>query len=334
MNRPGERSDPEARWVVGASPAAQALEHDLARLAASDVSVLLTGEIGSGKSAAARELHRRSARSQAPLIETQLSALAPTLLEAELFGHVEGAFTGARAARIGRCERAAGGTLVLDGIETLAEALQVKLLRVLQEREFEPVGSSESRPFAARVLATSTRDLESEVRAGRFRADLYYRLAVVTLVLPPLRERGADLVLLTEALLERIAARLGTPLRTLSAAASERLGRHAWPGNLRELENALERVASLAGAAASGPIAASEFDFLDEALQGEPERFAREILAHGVPLAELERALFTEALRAARGNVAAAARALGLSRRAFEWRQARFGSAPENEGGA
>ena len=310
-------------WIEGRSPAARTLEALLAQVAPGDVPILLQGESGSGKTAAAREIHRRSPRAGEPCVEIQLGTLAPTLIESELFGHAAGAFTGAQRARAGRFERAGAGTLVLEGIETLAEELQTKLLRVLQERVVEPVGSETSLPVRARVLATSAVDLREAVRAGRFRSDLYFRLAVVVIEVPPLRARAEDLEPFCARILAGAAARLGTAPRSLSAAALERLGRHRWPGNLRELENALERALVL-GAGRSDALAATEFEFLSEAREEALVPLARTLLAQGIALPQFERALLAEALRESRNNVAAAARALGLSRKAFEHRQQRL----------
>ncbi len=309
-------------WIEGRSPAARTLEGLLGQVAASEVPVLLQGESGSGKSACARAIHQRSARAGEPLVATQLSTLPPSLIESELFGHAAGAFTGAQRARAGRFERAGAGTIVLEGIETLAEELQAKLLRVLQERLVEPVGSEESLPVRARVLATSAVDLREAVRAGRFRSDLYFRLAVVVIDVPPLRARAEDLPEFAERILAAAAARLGLSPRRLSGAAREALAAHRWPGNLRELENALERVLVL-GAGRAVEIEAGEFGFLDEARADALLPLARALLARGVGLSEFERTLLAEALHESRGNVAAAARALGLSRKAFEQRQAR-----------
>jgi two-component system C4-dicarboxylate transport response regulator DctD len=309
-------------WIEGRSPAARALEGLLGQVATSAVPVLLQGESGSGKSACAREIHRRSARAAEPLVATQLSTLSPSLIESELFGHSAGAFTGAQRAREGRFRRAGAGTLVLAGIETLAEELQAKLLRVLQERVVEPVGSEEALPVPARVIATSGVDLREAVRAGRFRGDLYFRLAVVVIDVPPLRARAEDLPELAARILVDAAARLGLPARTLSGAAQEALLAHRWPGNLRELENALERVLVL-GRGSRAEIEAGEFGFLAEARADALAPLARALLARGVGLQEFERTLLSEALAESRGNVAAAARALGLSRKAFESRQAR-----------
>ncbi len=317
----------------GRSAAARDFEQRLRRVAASDATVLIEGEGGAGKDTAARRLHALSPRSAGPLVEVDLAALSPTLMEAELFGHEQGAFTGADRARRGRFRRAEGGTLVLGGVECLSEALQVKLLRVLQERRVEPLGAEESVAVDARVLATSSLDLAQAVRARRFRDDLYFRLAVVVLRVPPLRVRTEDLPELAEVLLERAAARTGIPRRGLDPGALERLARHPWPGNVRELENALERALVLAPPGAA-PLDAQAFEFLDEALEGQAERIAREVLASGLTLDELERALIDQALRDTRDNASAAARRLGLTRRALEYRRRRESPADGSADGA
>jgi two-component system response regulator AtoC len=328
LRRPVQRNDPDGADRQGAGPpqlrsaVTRAFQRDLERVAASDVAVLIEGESGVGKNRAARRLHALSPRSAGPLVEVDLSALAPTLIEAELFGHEEGAFTGAARARSGRFARAQGGTLVLDGIERLPEALQGKLLRALQERVIEPLGAERPVPFDVRVVATSGADLASLARARRFREDLYYRLAVVRLVVPALRERAVELPGLAQELLAEIARRTGTKKRALSTGALERLAAHPWPGNVRELENALERVLVLGGGP-DGAIAAEELVFLDDSTAGVPERLAREALANGIDLPGFEKAMLAVALEESRGNVAAAARAVGLTRRAFDLRRGR-----------
>lgn len=321
--------------LQGRGAATREFEAALRRVSRSDATVLIEGEGGSGKDRAARLLHAWSPRATGPLVEVDLAALSPTLMEAELFGHEAGAYTGADRARLGRFRRAQGGTLLLGGVELCPESLQIKLLRVLQERQVEPLGSEASLPVDVRVVATSSLDLAAQVRAGRFRGDLYYRLAVVVLRAPPLRERLEDLPELVEELTGRIARRSGVLARPLSPGALERLARHAWPGNLRELENALERVLVLGSGGADRdpgrPIEASELEFLGEGVEGEAERLAREVLAGGLTLADLEQALIAEALRAHRGNASAAARKLGLTRRALEYRRRR-GSPPQASG--
>lgn len=286
--------------------------------------VLLAGESGAGKTRAARRLHELSARADGPFVGVHLGGLAESLLEAELFGHVEGAYTGAAGPREGRFQRASGGTLVLEAVETLSLALQVKLLRVLQERVVEPLGAEAPVPVDCAIVATTSVDLAAAVAAGRFRQDLYFRLAVVPLEVPPLRTRtdGPGFAALCEELLGGVAARCRVPRRPLSGAALERLAAHPWPGNVRELENALERVLVLPAPGAEGdPVGPSEFGFLGEGLRGAAAELAREALATGVSLEELERSMIEEALAETRGNASAAARRLGLSRRAFDYRR-------------
>ncbi|MEL6904398.1 MAG: sigma 54-interacting transcriptional regulator [Planctomycetota bacterium] len=297
----------------------------VARAGAADV--LIQGESGAGKSHAAKRIHALSERSAGPFVVASVAGLADSLLEAELFGHVAGAFTGATEDRPGRFRRAHGGTLVLEAIDALALPLQVKLLRVLQERVVEPVGSSASVPVDVRVVATATEDLARAAREGRFREDLFFRLAVVPLRVPPLRARagGPDFAVLCRAALAAAAERSGLGVRPLAESALDRLRNHPWPGNLRELENALERSLVLAGAdTPEEALQGADFDFLDEALGGAADEVARAALAHGVLLEDLERALFTQALDEERGNVAGAARRLGLTRKAFDYRRKRL----------
>jgi transcriptional regulator with PAS, ATPase and Fis domain len=289
-------------WVA-ASAAMRRIAGEVERAAALSSTVLLLGETGVGKGLVARTLHGRSPRRHLPFVHADCASLAPTVLESELFGHERGAFTGAIARRIGRLERAGAGTLFLDEVGELDAALQGRLLRVLQDREYERVGSSDPRRFAARVVAATQRDLASDVRAGRFRADLFYRLDVIRIAIPPLRERREDIPPLCAALLARIAASHGTVAPLLGAAAVEALARHPWPGNVRELENALERlIARFAGA----PVGA---DDVREVLHPCPSLC--EDLVRDAPD---DPADIARALREARGNVAAAARSLGVPR--------------------
>ncbi|QDU85574.1 Nitrogen regulation protein NR(I) [Planctomycetes bacterium Pla163] len=236
--------------IVGESPALRSMLALVDRIAATDVPVLIRGETGSGKEGVARRLHTSGPRAAGPFLAIDCGAIAPTLIESELFGHVRGSFTGADRDRPGHFVSADGGTLLLDEVGELPLDLQPKLLRVLQEGEVRPVGGSASKKVDVRVLAATNRDLERCCREGTFRQDLYYRLAVVEVVVPPLRDRLEDLPLLAEHLLARIAAEggsraAGSPPPRLSSAALERLAAHAWPGNVRELENALRRAAAM-----------------------------------------------------------------------------------------
>ncbi|TVP72548.1 MAG: sigma-54-dependent Fis family transcriptional regulator, partial [Gemmatimonadales bacterium] len=232
--------------LVAESPGMQRVLEMARKVAQHPTSVLVEGETGTGKEVLARLVHTESPRAAGPFVPVNCGAIPAQLMESEFFGHVRGAFTGAERDRTGLFESARGGTLFLDEVGELPEALQVKLLRVLQERVVRPVGAAEEREVDVRVLAATNRDLEVEIREGRFRQDLYYRLAVLKLELPPLRERGGDLVLLARHLLERHAGRMGIPVPALDGDAMERLQGHAWPGNVRELENVLERALVLA----------------------------------------------------------------------------------------
>ena len=320
--------------MVGACVAFRRFVGALERVAPSDATVLIQGESGSGKGRAARALHELSPRAAGPFVSVDLSALAPSLVESELFGHEQGAFTGAHRERQGRLRRAHGGTLVLDDIDTLPLEVQSKLIRVLQERIVEPLGAEQGEPVDLRLVVTTQRDLRAAVDEGRFRSDLYYRLAVVPLEVPPLRARIEDLPLLVDALCERIARERNIPNRRLSGSALARLAEHAWPGNVRELENALERALVLASGA--GDLDAEAFDFLRESTRGAAGEIAARALAHGLKLADLERALLLAAMEQQGDNISAAARQVGLTRRAFEYRLERTradagnGSAPED----
>ena len=236
--------------IVGESAALGALLDQLERVAASDATVLVSGETGTGKELVARAIHARGPRRDRPLVKLNCGAIAPGLVESELFGHVRGAFTGAESRRVGRFELADGGTLFLDEVGELPLDTQVKLLRVLQERELEPVGSDTARRVDVRVIAATNRDLGAAIADGRFRADLYYRLAVVPLRVPPLRERRDDVPRLAEHFLERHARRLGRTAVGFSSATLARLAAYDWPGNVRELQNLVERGVVLA----RGPI--------------------------------------------------------------------------------
>jgi transcriptional regulator with GAF, ATPase, and Fis domain len=232
--------------LAGEAAAVLLVRRRIARVAPTESTVLLLGETGTGKGLAAREIHAASPRAGGPFVHVDCAALSASLVESELFGHERGAFTGAVAPRIGRLEQARGGTLFLDEIGELEPALQGKLLRALQDRRFERLGGARTLTLEARVVAATQRDLRAEVRAGRFRRDLWFRLCVFAIELPPLRERPGDLALLVRTELPRIARRLGmTPLRVAPGFVEELEG-HAWPGNVRELLHALERALLLA----------------------------------------------------------------------------------------
>ena len=318
---------PTVPTLVGSSALFRAFRERLTKVGGTDVTVLVTGESGSGKGLAARALHDSSARAGRAFVGVNLAAIPAALVESELFGHEQGAFTGADRRRDGCFRRAEGGTLLLDDVGLLAPEAQVKLLRVLQERQVEPLGSEGPVDLDVRVVATSGVDLLELVKERAFREDLYYRLAVVPLEVPPLRAHLEDLPELVRALGVRVQERVGCPARPLTPEALERLVRHPWPGNVRELENALERVSVLHPPASAGApalaVAASEFDFLDEATAGVVDELAARALAHGIDPETLTRAIMRRAVSEHRGNISAAARMVGLTRRAFEYRLGR-----------
>ena len=239
----------DERPLITSDPAMDDVMQMADRIAPSDASVLITGESGVGKEVMARHLHKKSRRAEKPFISVNCAAIPENLLESELFGHEKGAFTGAVGRRIGKFEEADGGTLLLDEISEMDGRLQAKLLRALQEREIDRVGGAKPVRVDIRVIATSNRDLAQAVREGKFREDLLYRLNVVNLRLPPLRERPSDVAVLAAHFVKKYAAANGVPERPLSAEARRRLLSHRWPGNVRELENAMHRAVLLASGA-------------------------------------------------------------------------------------
>jgi transcriptional regulator with GAF, ATPase, and Fis domain len=232
--------------LLGSGASMREVFRRIEKVAATDISVLITGETGTGKEVVARELHRRSLRASGPFVAVNCGAIPETLLESELFGHAKGAFTGAVAARIGRFQAAAGGTLFLDEIAEMTPALQVKLLRALQERTVLRVGESRPEPVDIRVVAATNKVLEEEIKRGAFREDLYYRLNVVAIQLPALRERGDDVVALGRYFLQQYAREFGTRVRGFTPGALVAMRRHPWPGNVRELENRVKKAVVLA----------------------------------------------------------------------------------------
>jgi two-component system response regulator HydG len=291
-------------------------------VADSESTVLVTGESGTGKEVVAGWLHARSARAPGPFLSVNCGALPESLLESELFGHVKGSFTGAVKDRQGLFAAAGGGTFFLDEIGETTPATQVKLLRVLQQREVIPVGASEPVAVDARLVAATNRDLEDEVRRGRFRGDLYYRLNVVTVHLPPLRDRRDDVPLLAEAFLGRGAERRGGAVKALAPAALDAMLAYAWPGNVRELENAMERAVLLTPGDVIGP------DALPERVTA---RRAEPLVSERTPasptLEAIERAYIGWVLQNEAGNKSRAAEVLGIDPSTLYRKLARYGDA-------
>src|SRR2546428_1229758 len=254
------RSEHNFEEIVGNSPALLALLQQVDQVAPTDATVLIFGETGTGKELIARAIHKFSGRKGRALVKVNCAAISAGLVESELFGHVKGAFTGAIEKRIGRFELANGGTIFLDEVGELPLDAQVNLLRVLQEQEFEPVGSSKTIRVSVRVIAATNRNLDQAVRDGKFRADLLYRLNVFPIDVPPLRERTSDIRLLVGFFSSALARRIGKPIQGFSARSMERLTRYSWPGNIRELQNVVERAAILA----QGPVLELEGTVMDD----------------------------------------------------------------------
>ena len=332
---------PDEEPIVGRSAAYATTLHQLSRVARTDATILLLGESGVGKSALAAHAHRLSTRAKGPFVEVNCAAIPESLLEAELFGVEKGAFTGAHAQRHGRFESANGGTLFLDEIGLLPSSAQGKVLRALQAQKFERLGSSETRTADVRLIVATNIDLQEAVRAGSFRSDLYYRINVFPVQVPPLRERGGDLPLLAESIIRRLCRKYRLPVTGLTSQAHRRLVQYGWPGNIRELENAIERALILAE---PGQLLDSHhFSAIDDAtligggkLWLDVEGLLDDVNAShrtsagvddpavddsaGLTLLDLEKRHVAAALRACGGNVAQAAKRLGLTRAQIDYR--------------
>jgi DNA-binding NtrC family response regulator len=303
---------PPMEDMIGESAAMQRVYTLVQRVGPSGASVLITGDTGTGKELVARALHARSPHANGPFVAVNCAALPEPLLESELFGHVKGAFTDARASRAGLFVEASGGTLFLDEVAEMPPGLQAKLLRALQEHKVRPVGSDRELSFDARILSATHRDLETRVAEGLFREDLYYRLNVLEVSLPPLRERGSDVLLLANAHLRRIAERTHKPIKGIAAEAARKLLAYTWPGNVRELVNAMERAIALA-----------EYDEITVAdLPEKIQAFApSHVIVAGldasemVSLEEVEQRYILRVIEAVSGNRTRAAQILGVDRK-------------------
>ncbi|HOG15753.1 MAG TPA: sigma-54 dependent transcriptional regulator [Syntrophales bacterium] len=311
----------DRRNLIARSAAMERLLDTVAQVAPSEATVLITGESGTGKEMIAGAIHFNSFRKEGPFIKINCAAITETLLESELFGHEKGAFTGADRRKEGKFRQAEGGTIFLDEVSEMSLAMQVKLLRVIQEREVVRVGGDEAIRIDVRVIAATNRDLPGEVAAGRFREDLFYRLNVVTLHIPPLRERPEDIPLIAQHYLALFAERNRKKIRGFSPQAMDRLLRHPWPGNVRELMNAVERGVVLSR---------SEYLGEEELALVLPQKppagdSAAEAAAGDTVLEEVEKATILKTLAAAGGNKSEAARRLGITRRTLHLKLRKYG---------
>ena len=315
--------------LIGDSTAMATVLERIAQVAPSEAAVLIRGESGTGKELAAQAIHDLSSRRDAPFVKVNCAAIPEGLLESELFGHVKGAFTGAVHERRGRFEQADRGTILLDEIGEMPLALQVKLLRVLQDKEVEPVGGDQGRLVDVRVLAATNRDLEALVRTGEFREDLYYRIHVIPIDLPPLRSREEDVRLLAEYFLSHFSGRHGRTFDGFTREALSHLDRHSWPGNVRELQNTMERAVVLAR---GREITAEDLQISSLGGGRASRELVEELLDQPLNLEALERELLRGALRRTGGNQTQAARLLGLSRRTLQYRAGKHALLEDAEG--
>jgi two-component system response regulator AtoC len=305
--------------IIGSHPSMQNLLKKVAQVAKTRANVLILGESGTGKELIAASLHQNSKRHAARFIKLNCAALSESVLESELFGHEKGAFTGAVSRREGRFEQANGGTLFLDEISEVPPAVQIKLLRFLQEREFERVGGNETLKVDVRIVAATNKDLMHLVNQGRFREDLYYRLNVVRIVVPPLRARHSDVLRLADHFLRRAAAENEVEVLGFTEAAKTLMGNYPWPGNVRELQNTVEQAVVLTE---TGWVDADDLPIRAEPKTVEPPL---KLVIPGATLAEIERYAITETLKAVGGSTTRAAEVLGISRRTVQYRVREWG---------
>ncbi len=313
--------------IIGRSPVMQEVFATIERVAPTRATVLLAGESGVGKDLIARAIHFHSPRRDRPFVKINCTALPENLMESELFGYEKGAFTGANTTKPGKFEQADTGTVFLDEIGDVPAVIQVKLLRILQEREFERLGSNKTRHIDVRVIAATNQDLRAALEQGTFREDLYYRLNVVPINIAPLRDRMQDIPFLAEHFLQKYAAEAGNRLQSITPAAMSRLADYHWPGNVRELENVIERSVVMC--------TGDRLDVADIKLDNapRPRSSANDFsLPPGMTLDQYEQEIIREALKRADGNKSQAARALGLTRNALRYRLTQMGLEKEGEG--
>jgi two-component system response regulator HydG len=308
--------------IVGSSSPMQAVFKTVSQIAGSRASVLITGESGTGKELIAAAIHERSPRAKGPFVKLHCAALAESLLESELFGHERGSFTGAQTRRDGRFQQAHGGTLFLDEIGEISPAVQVKLLRFLQEREFERVGGNETISVDVRVIAATNRDLEKMVAEGTFREDLFYRLNVINLEMPALRARPSDVPLLAAHFLRKFADENGKTLAGFTTEALERLSSYGWPGNVRELENVIERAVVMCQG--------EQITVVDLPQHLVPAKLRGGVEIPGATMAEIERFAITKTLEATGGSTSRAAEMLQMSVRKVQYKLHEYESAPKS----
>ncbi|HEY6362576.1 MAG TPA: sigma 54-interacting transcriptional regulator [Vicinamibacterales bacterium] len=305
--------------LVGTSGPMRQIHEQVGQVARANTTVLLRGESGTGKELLAHAIHYNSARAKRPFVKVSCAALPQDLIESELFGYEKGAFTGANGARKGRFEAANGGTLFLDEIGELSPMTQVKLLRVLQEREFERVGGTDSIKVDIRLVAATNKDLEKAVAGGDFRDDLYHRINVFTIFVPPLRDRRSDILLLADHFLEKFAREHGKQVRRISTPAIDMLASYHWPGNVRELANVIERAVVVCDASVI------HGHHLPPTLQTAEASGTMQTLTLQETLEAVERDALQDALKSARGSRAKAARLLGATERVFNYRVRKYG---------
>jgi len=315
---------PPSMETIGHSKPMQEVFGLVAQVADSNTTVLISGETGTGKELIARAIHLNSPRHNGPIVQVNCAAIPDTLIESELFGHERGAFTGALQQRRGRFEEANGGTIFLDEVGELSAAAQVKLLRVLQEKRFQPLGSSRVVNVNVRIIAATNRNLEQDILSERFRADLFYRLNVFPIYLPPLRERGSDVILLADHFILKYSKEMGKNIKRISTAAIEVFLSHKWPGNVRELENCIERAVLLSN---SDTIECMHLPPSLQAKEKELDKKERGKLSSVVEAQE--RSLIIDALEEVAGNQTKAAKMLGTTKRIMQYKIAKLGIDPK-----